>query len=370
MKKFIGLFSLSTILLLTGCSTSYDNFEKQPTSVAQMMKNTEIVGWTDYKKDSDGDKIPDYLDKCPNTPLGVKVDKNGCAFDSDRDGIPDYLDRCPNTPLSVKVDSDGCPIDDDNDKVPNYLDLCPNTPLGVKVDKYGCALDSDGDTIPDYLDKCPNTIKGAKVNRYGCSIDSDGDGVADGIDICPNTPKGAKVDVNGCALDSDGDGVFNFIDKCPNTKKGVKVDSEGCPLDSDKDGVADYLDKCPNTPRNIKVNFEGCPILHTFRFNFKLNSAVIDKKYYPEIEKIAKILKNNKHLKIKIEGFTDSIGDAKYNKILSLKRANALRKILVYKYKINPARIRIYGFGESHPIASNATAEGRRLNRRIEIVTY
>jgi len=59
--------------------------------------------------DSDGDGVPDALDKCPNTPAGVKVDKDGCPLDSDGDGVPDYLDKCPNTPAGVKVDKDGCP---------------------------------------------------------------------------------------------------------------------------------------------------------------------------------------------------------------------------------------------------------------------
>ena len=60
--------------------------------------------------DSDGDGVLDNLDKCPNTPAGVKVDKNGCPIDSDYDGVPDYLDKCPNTPKSMKVDKNGCAI--------------------------------------------------------------------------------------------------------------------------------------------------------------------------------------------------------------------------------------------------------------------
>ena len=88
--------------------------------------------------DSDGDGVPDYLDKCPNTPAGVAVDSNGCPLDSDRDGVPDYLDKCPNTPAGVTVDSKGCPLDTDGDGVPDYLDKCPNTPAGVSVGPDGC----------------------------------------------------------------------------------------------------------------------------------------------------------------------------------------------------------------------------------------
>ena len=76
---------------------------------------------------------------CP--PPGVAVDISGRPLDSDQDGVPDYLDKCPNTPAGVVVDKDGCPgcpADSDNDGVPDYLDKCPNTPAGATVDKDGC----------------------------------------------------------------------------------------------------------------------------------------------------------------------------------------------------------------------------------------
>jgi OOP family OmpA-OmpF porin len=60
--------------------------------------------------DTDHDGVPDSMDKCPNTPAGVKVDKFGCPVDSDADGVPDYLDKCPNTPKGIHVDKNGCPV--------------------------------------------------------------------------------------------------------------------------------------------------------------------------------------------------------------------------------------------------------------------
>ena len=137
------------------------------------MLYTATLGLTFYigrNKDSDNDGVPDSRDMCPDTPLGVQVDANGCPLDSDGDGVPDYLDKCPNTPTGVKVDATGCPLDSDGDGVPDYLDKCPNTPTGVKVDADGCPLDSDGDGVPDYLDKCPNTPMGVQVDADGCPI--------------------------------------------------------------------------------------------------------------------------------------------------------------------------------------------------------
>ncbi|MCW7753905.1 OmpA family protein [Desulfobotulus sp. H1] len=118
--------------------------------------------------DSDGDGVPDHLDRCPDTPPGAPVDKWGCPVDSDWDGVPDYRDHCPGTPEGLAVDEKGCPIDSDGDGVPDYLDECPDTPEGVVVDIRGCPIDSDGDGVPDYLDACPGTPVGARVNERGC----------------------------------------------------------------------------------------------------------------------------------------------------------------------------------------------------------
>ncbi len=141
---------------------------------------TATIGFSYYfgrDKDSDGDGVPDSRDACPGTPMGVKVDDNGCPLDSDNDGVPDYLDKCPNTPAGVKVDVNGCPLDADGDGVPDYLDKCANTPAGVAVDVNGCPLDSDGDGVPDYLDKCPNTPTGVQVDADGCPIKKERDTV-------------------------------------------------------------------------------------------------------------------------------------------------------------------------------------------------
>ena len=138
--------------------------------------------------------------------------------------------------------------------------------------------------------------------------------------------------------------------------------------DSDGDGVPDKFDKCPNTPKNVTVNHEGCPIITTLRLNFDFNSAKVKKIYYPEIKKVAEILKANPKLKIEIAGYTDNIGSKAYNKKLSLKRAEAVKNILVKVYGINPKRLVVKGFGEDYPLVPNTTSTNRALNRRVEIV--
>lgn len=106
----------------------------------------------------DDDKIRKYL----RAPEGPK--------DTDCDGVYDDKDRCPGTPLGMKVDEKGCPLDSDGDGVPDYKDECPDTPKGVEVDEKGCPLDTDGDGVPDYLDQCPDTPKGARVDERGCWV--------------------------------------------------------------------------------------------------------------------------------------------------------------------------------------------------------
>jgi len=138
--------------------------------------------------------------------------------------------------------------------------------------------------------------------------------------------------------------------------------------DSDGDWVPDSVDKCPNTPKNLVVDHNGCPIITTLRINFDTNSYKIKKIYYPDIQRVAEVLKSNPSLKIEVAGYTDDIGDAKYNLKLSQKRAEAVKEILVKKFKIDPKRIVAKGYGEAYPLVPNTSDTNRALNRRVEIV--
>ncbi|MCK4605812.1 MAG: OmpA family protein [candidate division Zixibacteria bacterium] len=125
-----------------------------------------------YRKagDSDGDGVPDELDKCLGTLSGVEVDATGCHRDTDRDGVSDGLDDCPGTDAAARgrVDIHGCPVDSDFDGIGDYRDACPHNRVGATVDATGCPLDSDSDGVPDGIDDCPNTLYGVDVDRNGC----------------------------------------------------------------------------------------------------------------------------------------------------------------------------------------------------------
>ncbi len=136
------------------------------------------------------------------------------------------------------------------------------------------------------------------------------------------------------------------------------------PMDSDGDGILDSADQCPNTPRGADVNSVGCWVVKGLRFDF--NSAEIKPQYYPLLDRVAQILKDNPSLRVEIQGHTDSIGSEEYNQKLSLRRAQAVADYLA-SHGIQADRMRVTGFGESDPVASNDTEEGRAKNRRVQI---
>ncbi len=200
--------------------------------------------------------------------------------------------------------------------------------------------------------------------------DQDGDGVLDADDACPDTPAGVEVDSVGCPLDSDNDGVPDYMDQCPNTPENTVVDSTGCPLDSDGDGVPDYMDQCPNTPQYSIVNEQGCEQLaETVRMElaieFDVDKAIVKPQYHDELASFADFLKRYSDITTTIEGHTDSTGEASYNQQLSQRRAQAVCDYLVNNFGISADRLTPVGYGESQPIDTNDTPEGRQRNRRV-----
>jgi OOP family OmpA-OmpF porin len=340
--------------------------------------------------DTDGDGIPDKDDKCPDRP-GTKA-RQGCpAVDTDGDGIVDDKDDCPGVPgpltmggcpdtdgdgLSDKDDrcpeepgdiaNDGCPKrDTDGDGVLDGEDDCP-TVAGLLA-LNGCP-DTDRDGIPDKDDACPEE-KGPK-ERNGCpSDDADNDGVKDAADDCPNTP--GPVETNGCP-DTDGDGVPNNKDNCPNDPGPFN----GCP-DTDDDGIEDSKDNCPKTPGPV-TNL-GCPEIEKEEqefldfamqaVNFETGSATLKADSYSILNKVAAILEKYPDFKLRIIGHTDNVGRDASNQQLSESRAKSCYEYILAQ-GVDAERISFLGKGETEPIATNDTSDGRELNRRVEFEIY
>jgi outer membrane protein OmpA-like peptidoglycan-associated protein len=144
-----------------------------------------------------------------------------------------------------------------------------------------------------------------------------------------------------CAdMDDDGDGVNNCNDKCPDSAAGQAIGPDGCPvpLTIDLKGVNFDFDKSTLRPDAVAILDEAVSILTK----------------YPE-------------LKVEVAGHTDSIGTEQYNQGLSERRAKAVYDYLT-GHGIDAGRlVGPNGYGESKPIDTNATKEGRARNRRTEL---
>ncbi|MBF0098556.1 MAG: OmpA family protein [Magnetococcales bacterium] len=123
-------------------------------------------------------------------------------------------------------------------------------------------------------------------------------------------------------------------------------------------------DRCTDTPKGAPVDKRGCWVLKNLTFRF--DSAKIQAKDAGTIKDTANVLKQNPGLKVEIQGHTDHIGKAAYNKKLSQRRATAVMHGLA-KQGVSKKRMTAKGYGMEKPIASNATKEGRAENRRVEL---
>ncbi|WP_224487965.1 OmpA family protein [Robertkochia flava] len=254
--------------------------------------------------------------------------------------------------------------DTDGDGIYDKDDACPEV---AGLEQFNGCPDSDGDGIEDSKDACPNEAGSLDMN--GCP-DSDGDGIADNVDDCPEVP--GLAEFNGCP-DTDGDGIPDNKDECPN--EAGPAENNGCPWpDTDGDGVPDKDDLCPEKVGTVAN--QGCPEV-TEEVQAALNSyartilfdtgkSSIKAESEQVLADIIGILKQYPASTFKVEGHTDSTGSEELNLRLSKERASAVEQYLE-NAGIAPDRLTSEGFGESKPIASNRTADGRRQNRRVEI---
>ncbi|MGL4318879.1 MAG: OmpA family protein [Pseudomonas sp.] len=141
--------------------------------------------------------------------------------------------------------------------------------------------------------------------------------------------------------------------------------------DSDNDGVCDNVDKCPDTPANVTVDADGCPaVAEVVRVEldvkFDFDKSKVKEESYGDIKNLADFMNQYPSTSTTVEGHTDSVGTDAYNQKLSERRATAVREVLVNQYGVGSERVNSVGYGESRPVADNATEAGRAVNRRVE----
>ena len=140
-------------------------------------------------------------------------------------------------------------------------------------------------------------------------------------------------------------------------------------------GVGHMMDKqdaemreALSTSEEVAVTREGDILALTMKgdVTFDVDSDVVLPGLYNELDRISQVLIKYPQTSITIEGHTDSTGSDTYNQQLSERRAFSVQRLLVQR-GVQESRINAIGYGESRPVATNNTPEGRQMNRRVEI---
>jgi len=211
------------------------------------------------------------------------------------------------------------------------------------------------------------------------NADRDGDGIPNTEDRCPDSAPEARVGADGCAPDKDLDGVSDYLDRCPGTSAGLPVDQAGCPLDEDDDGVPDGQDKCPGTRAATRIDGNGCPVPKTssparkkalkieLQIKFQTGSSTLLESNDAQFARGIDFIGKHPGCRIIVEGHTDSVGPADYNRTLSRQRAAVVGRELARRLGPEAPEMELVGIGEEQPLGDNASQEGRARNRRVTI---
>ena len=170
------------------------------------------------------------------------------------------------------------------------------------------------------------------------------------VEALKNRVANVEKSVEDLKKDSDGDGVADMFDKEPNSAAGAVVDGSGRTIVSQQSST---------TTTVTSGNATGYEAI-----GFEFNSSVLKTEAYPVLDKLSSSLRENGG-KVTVAGHASSEGTAAYNMKLSKDRANSVKTYLVNS-GVNSSSVMTKGHGESMPIASNDTEEGRMQNRRVE----
>ena len=164
-----------------------------------------------------------------------------------------------------------------------------------------------------------------------------------------------ETSVNDLKKDSDGDGVADQFDKCPGTPAGTVVDGSGCPIIFPAAIDTSLFER--------KHKMMASPAAFS-NIQFEFDSSVLKTSSYPALDATSADLRTSGST-CELDGYASSEGTAAHNMKLSKDRANSVKTYLVNS-GVDAKKLKVKGYGETHPIADNSTEEGRVLNRRVE----
>ena len=186
---------------------------------------------------------------------------------------------------------------------------------------------------------------GMKKRDQGALIGAGAGAVIGGVigDKAGNTAVGAIL---GAAIGgAAGAYIGHYMDK---QAEEMKRDLEGATIERVGEG--------------IKITFDSGILFDISKSNLRPEAIT-------NLQKLAVILNKYEDTKIVIEGHTDNTGEYEYNKRLSMSRAQSVATTLEAD-QVVPTRFTIMGYGWDQPVADNTTAEGRQMNRRVEIAIF
>ena len=267
----------------------------------------------------------------------VQTDGNGAGqyeddkvtIQRDEDGAGQYINKVTGVTLQVNKDGAGQYIDEKND-------------LSIQVNKDGTGLYTNKkNNVTIYVNE--NDVRYVSTN---IEMVNNGDGSGTYTDKSKNL-----------VIENDGKG------KAKITFNGQTTEVDAKPLE--KPGKLAKLEMVPPVP-----SIEANSLLIALDSEVLFDVNKYDVRVHPEAEEVLKnlaiVLKEMDVKNFEIDGHTDSDGSEEYNQVLSEKRANSVKNFLVSQGVT--AEITTKGYGESKPVASNDTAEGKQKNRRVEII--
>ena len=360
-------------------------------------------GCNKEKKDSDFDGISDEKDKCPDTPFGAVVGADGCPVGTENkfnmtsgeyiNSVLSYDENSPkkseklglydyefNVAANKNIESttlDKHLMYDDFAMIKRFDFVNMNNKDESKIDEMAKNLkEYNGTNAVVTLIGNTRVTKNKEASfdkglEYANSLKAElvKKGVDEKIIVTQSRADLDKTYTQTVRSDASLNDVVVaalYVPKSSNTNN-----------DSDGDGVINELDECPNTPSGQMVNEKGCANSINLQVLFENDSDKVIGSSLEKVKAFANYLLQNKDFEANITGHASQSAkesnknsyknSAKYNLELSLKRAEAIKNILVQN-GVPSSRITSTGKGFEEPIMSNDTEEGRAANRRIDAI--
>lgn len=337
----------------------------------------KMLGSNPNKKDSDNDGINDNIEIGKNIEQPLDTDEDGILNINDKDDDNDRLTtrfelNIGTNPLSK--DSDGDNLDDAYEV--RSADSTNNTLRNTDGDAFIDAIDIDDDN-----DKLLTATE-LKIGTDPYNIDTDDDGIPDAIEVGNNVDTPIDSDNNGFidAIENNSNEIVPMDNNSPkNNKDEIKLSSENSdsstasvnkPQEPRQDKTEENKTeiKEANTPEIILLGKTEDELVQSARLYLSTQQKgfSLSKNTAEYLSEVVNWMKKDRNNLITITAHTDDIGSNKSNLAIGIRKVMVMRELLLDK-GAPMSQIDVISKGESQPLTSNTSVEGRKINRRIEI---